>query len=104
MILLVFQCFRVILMFVYCIFLVGNKDQGHVRIDAKKPQMDAYSEARQRVFAVASVKFAAAKYDLVVASTKLATMRVSRFKVAGVQPKSTCCSENTAHCKENTLS
>ena len=38
MILLVFKCFRVILMFVYCVFLAGNKDQGNVRIDAKKPK------------------------------------------------------------------
>ena len=66
--------------------------------------MDAYSEARQRVFAAASVKFAAAKYDLATTSTKFAAVRVSRFKVAGVQPESTRCSKNTAPCSENTLS
>ena len=58
--------------------------------------MDAYSEARQRVFAAASLIFATVKYDLAAASTKFAAARVSRFKVAVVQPESTCYSENTS--------
>ena len=59
--------------------------------------MDAYSEARQRVFAAASVKFAAAR-------NKFAAVRVSRTKRSGVQLESTHYNENTAYCNENTLS
>ena len=91
-------------MFVYCVFLVGNKDQRNVRINAKSLKIDAYSETRQKVFTEASLIFTTAKYDLAVASTKFATARVSRFKVAVVQPESTRCSENTSHCNEHTLS
>ena len=56
--------------------------------------MDAYSEARQKVFAVASVKFAIAKYDLAAASTKFTAGKVSRSRGPGVQPENTRGSEN----------
>ena len=72
-------------MFVYCTFLVGNKDQGNVRIDVKKLQkMDAYGEAKQRVFATASVKFAVVKYILTAVRTNFTAARVSRTKGPGV--------------------
>ena len=66
--------------------------------------MDVYSEARQRVFAVVSVKFAAVKYILVAVRTNFAAARISRTKGPGVQSESTRYSENTAHCSKNTLS
>ena len=60
----------------------------------KSLKMDAYSEARQRVFDAASVKFAAAKYDLPATSTKFAVAKVFRSKGPGVLTESTHCSEN----------
>ena len=56
--------------------------------------MDAYSEARQKVFAAASVKFTAAKYDLTAASTKFVAVKVFRSRGPGGQPEKTRCSEN----------
>ena len=51
--------------------------------------MDAYSEARQKVFA-------AAKHNPVAASTKFAAAKVSRSKGPGVQPENTRCSDDTS--------
>ena len=49
-------------MFVYCIFLVGYKGHESVRNDDEKPKkLDAHSESRQGVLAIASAKLGAAK-------------------------------------------
>ena len=86
-------------MFVYHFFLTGYKGHGNEKNDAKKPQrMDAYSESRQIVLAVASVKLAAAKYILTTAKPKFAAARIFRIKGPAIQPKPTGCSENTSHC------
>ena len=66
-------------MFVYCVFLAGNKDQETCKSMPKSLKMDAYSEARQKVFA-------AAKYDLIAASTKFAAVKVFRSRGPGGQP------------------
>ena len=70
----------------------------------KSLKIDAYSEARQRVFAAVSVKFVAAKYDLTATRTKFTAAKVSRSKGLGVQTESTRCSENWSHCSEDTSS
>ena len=66
--------------------------------------MDAYSEARQKVFAAASVKLAAAKHDLAAASTKFAVVKVSRSKGPGVQPENDRDSENKSRCCDDSSS
>ena len=60
----------------------------------KSLKMGAYSEARQKVFAIASVKFATAKYDLAAVSTKFAAAKVFRSRGPSGQPEKTHCSEN----------
>ena len=64
--------------------------------------MDVYSEARQKVFAAASVQFAAVKYDLTAVSTKFVATKVSRSRGPGVQPENTRCSENWSYCSDDT--
>ena len=76
-------------------FLQETKTKEMCESMPKSLKMDAYSEARQRVFAAASVKFVAVKYNLAAASTKFASASVSRFKVVVVQPESTRYSEDT---------
>ena len=70
----------------------------------KSLKMDAYSEARQKIFAIASVKFTAAKYDLAVVSTKFAAAKASRSIELGVQPENTRCSENWSRCSDDASS
>ena len=83
-------------------FLQEIKTKKMYESMSKSLKMDAYSEARHRVCTAASVIFVVAKYDLTAASTNAG--RVSRFKVEGLQPESTHCSENTACCSENMFS
>ena len=66
-------------------FLQETKTKEMCESMPKNLKMDAYSEARQRVFTAASLIFAAAKYDLAAVSTKFTAVRVSRFKAEVVQ-------------------
>ena len=89
MILLVFQCFGVIFIFVYCIFLAGYRGHGNARKRCQKAsKIDAHSESRKGVITAASVILATEKYVLAVA-------RILRIKGPVEQPEPTRCSENT---------
>ena len=70
----------------------------------KNFKIDAYSEARQKLFAAVSVKFVVAKHDLAAASTKFAAAKESRFKGLGVQLENDRCSENEFRCSDDTSS
>ena len=82
-------------------FLQETKTKETCELMLKSLKMDAYSEVRQKVFAVASIKFAVAKYNLTVASTKFAAAMVSRSKGPSVQTENTHCNENWTHCSND---
>ena len=85
-------------------FLQETKTKETYESMSKSLKMDAYSEARQKVFAATSVKFASVKYDLAAASTKFTAAKVFKSRGLGVQPKNTRCSENWSRCSDDTLS